>query len=387
MAKAVKTSPGVGARPAPRIRRSFYDTPFGLGLFNAAEYLIWAALLGAGVAIVYLGVGLYQGDLARVATVQEALKYHVASLVLAYSFILLYVAALIRGAQEKIYFYLFLIIGVLMHFGIPLIVNWALGSQAATAMSINPGVTLLLRNSFFGAKALLILAGGQFGYFIYCHFAATEKQPQQVSKELDRIIKLSRRMPAKNVHVKKGAFAPCWELPHCIDYIKELCDPWAKKVACWKLDTGCMCNMSYLARSIKLQGERGSMAYHNVASAEKAIEQFYSTRQVECADCRIYLEHQRRKFRFFSPLAFPITVILIWILHPLLLVIYQGAVDISARAVHIFSFSHDAPQRSAALVDLLSTPALAWVVIGLFGIFLLSGVLRVIEWIVLDLKW
>lgn len=97
-----------------------------------------------------------------------------------------------------------------------------------------------------------------------------------------------------------NAFSPCWSLPFCREVIRKQCPAYLARKTCWKFKRGCYCDDEMIARIVR--GES--------LEKIKAPTRMSQLRKPPCGRCYIYLDHQSHKFRLLSPVAFPLTIIL-----------------------------------------------------------------------------
>lgn len=129
-----------------------------------------------------------------------------------------------------------------------------------------------------------------------------------------------------------GVMAKCWQLPYCREGVRKTCPIYHARTKCWKQRVGCMCeeNIIRLAQApskgeapatIEMAKGMGFVAIGDlIAKSEAEVRQNIPTREgprgvriptnphlsdgqkrERCRNCIIYNEHQRQKYRFFSP--------------------------------------------------------------------------------------
>ncbi len=344
-------------------------------------------LLPIGAGLVYLAIGLYLGDLANARTSSEALKYYYAASLLGYSAIVLAISLLGRPTNEEANLITSAIIGVLCLFGVPLGVSAALQHQHVD-VAHHAGLDAVAGRMLLAGRVILALCA--LRAVPYLIKRALRRETEIVGADtrgLEVLLRHGARAPTRNPDVSRSPFAPCWQLPYCIDYIREVCDPWNKtKRPCWRDKSGCHCDMRYLAKV--LQSESADQPKTAIAQrvAQSTSLAFQGERQLDCRECRIYLEHQRRKFRLFSHFALPLTILIIYAARGLLATVWRFVIGSAVDVYGTMAFHEVTEQQVQRIVEFYTSSQAMWIVFVLAGMFLLSGVLRAIEYLILELK-
>ena len=157
-----------------------------------------------------------------------------------------------------------------------------------------------------------------------------------------------------------------------------------ERKSCWKRKSGCHCDVDLLGAALGLDAvEKGLRSANRIT---RQALQDASGRKIACGECRIFIEHQRRKFRLLSAFALPVTILLLLALRPLIGQLWGAAVVGLARVTQVVAFSSPGTERATQLVTDLQSEAMVWAIVVISGLFLLSGVARLIEWLVLQVK-
>jgi len=375
-----------------RMMRDFYDTKPGNVAYNISGTVQLIAAAIGGVCVLYLSLGVLSGDMTKHGSEAAAIaRYQWVSLAFVYSIIVLALAYFIRRVGDEGMVIVLGFAGVACYIGLPILLQWALAHQQTAKEGANAAADAVRKQLLFVGLFLWGLSA------IRALIFAVDRGVTG-STEVDEVISPSREIIAKaanrpirvNTQTRPGPLARCWEQPHCIDFIKEVCRPWAAKRACWKLQTGCMCDVRYLYEALKQDQTLGMRADHSPDARwmEEAQELGGGgfERRLFCRDCRIYVEHQRRKFRFFSPLALPITGLMVFAAHPLLTAGYNVAVGGIKAVIQTMWLSDDRELIGRRFESDMSGLGIEWAVLVVFGLFLLSATMRFIEWLTLELK-
>ena len=380
--------------PFQKTARAFFDTSVGTRIYNLCGAVqLWAGVVGA-LCLVYLVLAAFSGDMARSVTDQSVAKYNWVGFALTYAVLGFAVAVTLRCLEANSLIVYLGIAGAVFFFGLPLALEWgsaqgavkaAAGGTASTvsAMSILTGRFTFLALSLWGLGGLrgCIFVGDRF-----MSGSAEDKAPSQQHIIFEQA---AHRTIGRNVNIRPGPLARCWEQPFCVDFIREVCKPWSVGKTCWRIQSGCMCDVAYLYDALKKDrtfGVRADEETDFLAEEARAIGGGRIERKLFCKDCRIYLEHQRRKFRLYSPLSFPVTALLVYFSYPFFQQLYRVVVGGIGRVIQAMWLSGDNATVADKFVHDMRYEGVVWAVMILFGLFLLSGVMRLIEWATLDAK-
>lgn len=380
---------GGGARLTgfARTMRAFFDTPAGSVTYNVAGTVLAGSAIVGGLMVLYLGVGVATGDLGRVAGQTAPERYKWTGLLLSYAIVLGSLAYVVRNASDDNFILIAAIAGVAVWFGLPIALDLGIATVSTQASAqANPAVEFLRGRFVFAGIFLLLLAGVRACIYVADRLLAEHSDESLPLSNRDVIERVAKRPIAKNQKTKRGPTARCWEQPHCIDFIKEVCRPWKEQRTCWKLQSGCMCDARYLYEALKQDQTLGTPASEGFAADAEALGGLASERKLFCRDCRIYLEHQRRKFRVLSPLSLPITVVLVYALIPVCEAVYAGIVHLVGRIVSAMWLSEQREAVASRFVDDMSNQGVVYAGLVIFGLFLWSGVARFMEWLTLEAK-
>jgi len=375
-----------------RMMRDFYDTKPGNAAYNISGTVQLIACGVGGICLVYLVLGVFSGDMTKHGAEPGAVaRYQWVSLALVYAIIVLALAYFIRNVGEDGVIIVLGCAGAICYIGLPILLQWALAQQQTAKEGANAAADAVRKQFLFVGLFLWGLSAIRALIFAIDRAVTGGTEADDVVSAPREIIARAANRPIRaNTQTRPGPLARCWEQPHCIDFIKEVCQPWAAKRTCWKLQTGCMCDVRYLYEALKQDQTTGMRADHSPDARwmEEARELGGGgiERRLFCRDCRIYLEHQRRKFRFFSPLALPITALMLFAAHPLLSAGYNVVVGGIKAVIQTMWLSDDRDLIGRRFESDMSGLGIEWAVLIVFGLFLLSATMRFIEWLTLELK-
>lgn len=111
-------------------------------------------------------------------------------------------------------------------------------------------------------------------------------------------------------------------------------------------------------------------------------------RRARCKKCPIYAEHQRLKYRLAAPLSLPVAAAVAWLMAGCLRGLLEGGVDRIDQVIREYSFARtSSPERFTALQPTLGDPMAGDIVFyTLLGLFALTMLLRLAEWLIFELQ-
>ncbi len=264
------------------------------------------------------------------------------------------------------------LVGVVFYFGAPLVIAQALGAAlrgngAAWAIQkgfANAGQIMLVAAIVWGIPALIAQVRTGFS-----GFGADSASRRAARKQQGLTHPLS----------------PCWRLPYCRPYIREKCVRFQERKTCWRRKSGCMCDEEIMAAALMSGSETSSGA------REKLITEFLpgagnrgsAKRKVTCANCFIYLEHQRLKHKFLAPVMVPLVVLIFWHFSNPIQTLY---LRFGAWATHAIASVALGQMDTSLLQQTFTNPAVKWLILACAGIYLLTYLLRFVEFLFFKLK-
>jgi hypothetical protein len=271
-------------------------------------------------------------------------------------------------------------LGVVLLLGVPgMVANVAVGGQVPEAAKVV---------AYWGTltgKAMILIVVGRVIYEIYRQMSEGGERKHLKEEEVAKGQRKAIKVP------KEQIFAKCWQLPFCHDAVRELCPDFKAKKTCWKFGRGCNCDPDLVETLISSRpaGVRGraSEGAYLMAELEADVPKARSERTIPCARCPIYTEHQRRKFKVINPLLIVVTVVLLVILYPTLTGAYSAMAQGAAKLISGTGISETgSTEMQRWWVDYLDTPALQGSFVVIVGLFFLSWIIKVGEWLVLEKK-
>jgi len=135
---------------------------------------------------------------------------------------------------------------------------------------------------------------------------------------LSRTASAMAELPEEPVSERASILRNCWELHFCRGSLRTMCPRFVERRPCWRKRSGCYCDQGLASR---LLSGVGAKARVQVAEELEAAQKRTSPRPAAaargrqasarnrpkppCAECPIYLEHQKYKYRAISLLAYP----------------------------------------------------------------------------------
>jgi hypothetical protein len=273
-------------------------------------------------------------------------------------------------------------IGVVLLLGVPGMV-----ANVAVAGQVNDAAKAVAYWGTLTGKAMILIVVCRVIYEIYRQMSEGGERKRLKEEEVARGRRKAVKIPKENV------FAKCWELPFCHEAVRELCPAFKAHKSCWKFGRGCNCDPDLVETLIasrpsgSRRGARGSEAAYILAELEADVPKPHAERTIPCARCPIYTEHQRRKFKIVNPLLIVITITLLVIFYPALTTAYS---DMARYIAMLISGNAISQTGNGGMqqwwIDYLDTPALQASFVIIVGLFFLSWILKVGEWLVLEKK-
>jgi len=198
----------------------------------------------------------------------------------------------------------------------------------------------------------------------------------------------------KKIKRTQGIWSRCWQLPYCHDTIKEVCPAYKERKNCWKFGRGCNCDPLLVETMIQSGAARIGKGQDKVSAQKQVTADAYlrealgagkqpaaggqPAKTVECKKCPIYGEHQRQKFNLVNPIAIILTIAALILAYPVLLPAYGATITALAKAASELTLGPEtAIGRWIAYLDTMTVKVFFF---GIVSLFLLSYVLKFVEW-------
>jgi len=347
-----------------------------------ALWLVRVCVFFVAVSAAFLLLNLLRGNLAPASPLANSSdllhSVKLASLTLEVSLIALACCLMLLWFNASAVAFSILAAGLFLHFGTPLLLFNQVGRSTATGI-----ITLPLRQA-----SLVLIALGLLKYAVDVAFWIRQL-PERMQARADIGVAQQAEPAQRRIAKNSNAFSPCWQLPFCREVIRKQCPAYLARKTCWKFGRGCYCDEEMISRIIR--GES--------LEAIKSPTRMSRKGKPPCGRCYIYLEHQSHKFRLYSPLAVPGTVLAVYFLWPFYTSAFNGFSHYLDKFWNLLSYNpqslatgvlkvnpEDAKNMSTLSPEQVTHVAL--IIFGvLLGFMLLIYISKFIEWAIYTAKW
>ena len=333
------------------------------------------AAMGAGFAVAFILFSIFVTKIgAGPIPASQANFLKIAATVFHLSAVLMAITGIMISLDQKGLGIALVVGGLVLHFGAP----WVLLGHVGKTNAV-----LALVAALRGTGMWLVYLGILRGAYDLMQWII--ELPDRKKQRAD--IGVGRRAEAAQQRIARDAnvFSPCWQLPFCREAIRKQCPAFLAKKTCWKFGRGCYCDEEMISRIIK--GESIELI--------KAPTRLSKTGKAPCGRCHIYLEHQGYKYKMLSPLALPVTGIIMFFFWPFwtkFFMAFSNAKFWDAISFDKAKFTPDGLATTSvvdanAQVSQEQVAQIATILLGvLIGFFVLIYVCKFIEWFVYKLK-
>jgi len=346
-----------------------------------AETILKWSLAVTVLATIYILYGIFSGQLGPYTPPRIIANLQLTGQVLAVSAGLSTICLILLTFEEIAWSVLAGIIGLGYLLGIPLLIS----SNVRSAIS--PAAQEVLYWGTLTGKIIVVLVGLRILYEVYNQVAysgTTLKQARPQAKE--------KAKPGERDHLKTiWPWTPCWNMPFCHQAIREICPAFKAHRSCWRFGRGCMCDPGLVEQLIRTGGVGASSDSQQrrrqqeyIRADLRADAPVQRERTILCAQCPIYLEHERAKFRFVNPIMAIGTIVAFFIFYQPLLKLYDLTIKGMANIASQFTYGSQVDPHY--WFEQLNTPTVQVFFIIIVGLLVLSWVLRFTEWLILVKK-
>ena len=310
--------------------------------------------------------------------------------------------------DEVAYSVAVLILGVGLIFGPPALIISKL-DQATSPVGV--AIATWTKNTGFAICGIVTI---RVIYYIVETIRSGPKARTKAQEEEDNLF------GPKKVKRTQGLWSRCWQLPYCHDTIREVCPAYKERKNCWKFGRGCNCDPMLVETMIRSGAARVGKGQDKVSAQKQTTADAYlrealgaakpatgpgaaTSRAVDCKKCPIYGEHQRQKFNIVNPIAIALTIALLVVAYPIVNNLYHATIEKMAGAAAQLTLTKDegpsgqtttdaqggqtleTEQPQSALdrwIGYLDTVTVKVFFFGILSLFLLSYVLKLVEWAV-----
>ncbi len=346
-----------------------------------AQTILRWSLLAMGLATVYILYGIFSGQLTPSTPPRIVANLQLVGQVLAASAGLSTVCLIIITFEEVAWSVLAGIIGIAYLLGIPFLVSGNMQTvTSAAAQSVVTWGTL-------AGKIIVAVVSIRILYEIYHQLAHGELRLKPAQPKGDEKAEPSETAKLKTI----WPWTPCWQMPFCHQAIKEICPAFKSHTTCWRFGRGCNCDPGLVEQLIRTGGvgastdsqqrQRQQEYMRAELQADRSVQR---ERTIACAQCPIYLEHQRAKFRFVNPILVIATIAAFFVFYQPLLRLYNLAIVGMANLASRFTYGSQVDP--GYWFEQLNTPTVQLFFLIILGLLVLSWVLKFTEWLILVKK-
>lgn len=270
-----------------------------------------------------------------------------------------------------------LVLGAVLFFGVPLLIQNAAGGihlPRNLARLGDPRAVLLKQ---YGLSGAVVLGAAVIDLLVHAVLWVTQ---------------FRERRPKPNAEAEKTAaqvrkandqfLGPCWKLPFCRDTEKQLCPVRHSKKPCWRTGRGCYCDQNIiltLSGGSQYAASRGSLGYLS-RTATVARPKSFSEKREQCLSCPVYLHHQSQKYRLLAPLAILGVIGGFAFYWSSLATLYPEAMKFLGRTFAGLSFGRVVNGVPDWATDLANSPGMMWLIVGVSVMLLAAYLLQAVEW-------
>ncbi len=335
------------------------------------------------VALGYIIYGVYGGYLDSNVDARKLGNIVLMGKVLCAAGILGTLAFIVAMAHEVAYGVAAGIVGLALIFGTPMLLITKLQSPDS------PAGVAIQEWTFRAGLGICVLALLRVVYQIGHMLKTGPKSREKALRDEEE------RLGPKKVKRVQGVYSRCWDLPYCHDTIRDVCPAYKDRKNCWRMKRGCNCDPMMVETMIQAGAARMGKGQDKVGAKKQQTADDYmrdavgagkgakgtpSGRTISCKKCPIYGEHQRQKFKIVNPIALVLTIVGLVLCYPILNEAYKGTVQWMANTAAEFTMGNQIdPGKWFAYLD---TPTVQVFFFAIVSLFLVSYVLKFVEWAV-----
>lgn len=362
-------------REARRKYLSLIDTISEIGFFAGGGLFV--------IATIYLLYGLFSGSMVGALSFARehgnagfAQNLQLLHTVIKISGLAFLFSIVIRYYQEEVTAYLLLVFGAVIYLGMPALIRSSIQNTSAEIAAPILGI-----DNIYGMIGIITLALSVPLIIMDIWKKATLNSARSKSSE--------ELITSTKDGVSVPIYAHCWQMPYCREYLKKHCGAYKKRRDCWRSKSGCYCDEEMMLQAMKSSGaERQSIpAAGNIPYAAKKRATSEEKKE-RCRSCMLYILHQRQKFHLFTPLAFPVVILIMVLLFGPLMKVLGKIVEFTDRlalALSIAPGNADAALQKYTVV-MRTSNTIEWVLFICIALVLVSLLLKVIEYLIFDLQ-
>jgi len=350
-------------------------------LTKYAETILRWSLLAMALATGYILYGIFSGQLNPNTPPRVVANLQLVGQVLAVSAGTSAVCLVIITFGEIAWSVLAGIVGIGYLLGIPFLVSGNM--QSATSRAAQSVVTW----GTLAGEIIVAVVGVRIFFEVYHQIAHGGLTLKKAKPQVEEKAKPGEKAGIKTI----WPWTPCWQMPFCHQAIRAMCPAFKAHKSCWRFGRGCMCDPTLVEKLIRTGGvgaSTDSQQRHRqqeyIRSDLRADAPVQRERTISCAQCPIYLEHQRAKFRFVNPILAIATIVAFFVFYQPVLKLYNLTITGMANLASQFTYGSEVDPQY--WFEQLNTPTVELFFLIILGLFVLSWVLKFTEWLILVKK-
>ena len=348
-----------------------------------AQAILGWSLLAMVLATSYLLYGIFSGQLSPNAPPRIVANLQLVGQVLAVSAGLSTVCLVLITFAEIAWSVLAGIVGLGYLLGIPFLIS------SHTRSATSPAAQSLMTWGTLTGTIIVAVVGVRILYEVYHQVVRGGLRPRKATPQAEEE---EEAKPGEAGKLKTiWPWTPCWQLPFCHQVIREMCPAFKSHKPCWRFGRGCNCDPGLVEQLIRTGGVGASTDSQQrrrqqeyIRSDLRADTPVQRERAISCAQCAIYLEHQRAKFRFVNPILAIATILAFFVFYQPILRLYE--LTITGMATVASQFTYGSQVDPKYWFEQLNTPTVQVFFLIILGLLVLSWVLRFTEWLILVKK-
>jgi hypothetical protein len=296
--------------------------------------------------------------------------------------------------------YLHAVVGALLLWGGPALVEAVLGGSLPAPGSPAGRTAALIVRTFQALGAICLAAGG-----VYALLDVVERlRPRRARERTKRAILTSPRRVremAEQEEPRNVFLGRCWNLPYCRPALRPHCPIYQRgSKPCWRIGVGCMCSEEVLLIAARNEGidvkpssgSRTRELFVLPTIDEMAKRLTPRQKSERCGKCVIYLYHQEQKYRASVWIAASLVTAALFLWRPLwhqLFVTGATAADRVARIVALPMPTRPEEQHPALqnwVGRLAESSAVEWIVLFCAALLVLTYLLRALEFAIYRMR-
>lgn len=178
----------------------------------------------------------------------------------------------------------------------------------------------------------------------------------------------------------------CWDMPHCRDFVRDVCPAFTKKKSCWRMKSGCYCDETTILKA--MAGEvtdnehyRGFMEALTASRPKDNVKGSAKAKRARCRRCVIYTDHQREKYRVAAPMVFPAVGLIFYLYSKEIGSVVKTGVTSADKFFLFIAKGTGTSYDPSVGANAITTMAMAWL-----AIMAICYGLRAVEYLIFDLQ-